>query len=282
MNLVNVKNPNFWSALSVLVATIALILTQFPPIPQVIRGTSVKITVSETIDLWHDLGNIGLSAFLDIQNDGGKTVNIDRIECVILEKDTGNIFTFPVRTYQGGQLDSSLGAISLRSVNFSLGTITLEPDQHWSAYVNCYDFFTRSELEQVNNIKIQIQSDVAEKLDQLPADERETAWVEIDDQLYQEAVDFFNKKFELTNEGNYQLFIRAVSDSGYTLRLLGFDFTLFKSNIQTLQSLTEKDYKFGSGIIYRTRYAPSEVTIPVEQMDEMEARATYQQKIEYP
>jgi hypothetical protein len=264
----NRKNPNLWSALSVIVAIIALILTQMPPIIQITKGTDIKISMQEQIDLSHDLGNIEVGVFLDIYNAGGYSVNISKIECAILENDTGKVYTFPVRVYRVGDND------------FSLGTITLYPDQHWTHYVNCYDFFTRSELEEVNDLKTRIKTDVVEKHDLLPYDERINTWVKIDDKLYQEAVDFFNKKYELTNEGNYQFFIKAVSDSGERLRILGFDFTLFKSNIQALQKVTEKDYHYGAGIIYQHRFTLPVVSIPVTPMDEMEAERTYQQKIE--
>jgi archaellin len=262
------RNPILWSALSVIVSITALVLTQFPPIRQMAKGTDVRISTPQEIYIWHDLGNLGVTFFLDIYNAGGYTINMSKVECAILEKDTGKIFTLPVRTYSTENTD-----------NLSLGTITLNPDQHWTNEVSGFNYFTRSELEQVNDLKTRIRTDVIEKQDKLPGAERSYTWITIDNKLYQEAVDFFNKKFELVNEGNYQFFIKVVSDSGEMLKVQGYDFTLFKGNIQELRRMAERDYKFGAGIIARPRFTREVVTIPITPMNENESKITYQQKI---
>lgn len=263
----NPNNPNLWSALSVSVAIVALILTQLPTIRQMTRGTDIRINTPQEISIWHDMGNINVGVFLDIHNVGGYTVNISSVECAILEKDTGKVFRIPVRTYS-----------SERASNLSLGTITLSADQHWTNYVQCSDFFPRAELEQVTDLKAKINTDLIDKRDKLSNQDKASVWIPIDDALYQKVVRFFDKKFGLTNEGNYQFFIKAVSDSGELLRVQGFDFTLFKSNIEALKEVVERDYKYGSGIVAAYRYTWA-VVVPIAPMNENESRLVFQQRI---
>src|SRR5688572_8765093 len=116
----NLKNPSFWNVLSVIVALLALVLTQFPPIGQMTKGTDVRIATPESIRIWHELGNVGFTIPIDVYNAGGYTVNISRIECAILERDSGKVTQFLGRSYYNTQADLDL----------SMGTITLSPDQH--------------------------------------------------------------------------------------------------------------------------------------------------------
>ena len=264
----NFKNPNLWIAVSGIVATIALVLSQFPPIRQMIRGTDVRVSTPEEIYLWHDLGKIGVSVSLDIYNAGGYSVNISKVECAILENDTGKVFNLPARTYR-----------TENGYSLSLGTITLSPDQHWTHDVACFNSFTRAELEQVNDLKSRIRADIVDKQDKLPAQDRDYTWIVLDNKLYQEAVNFFKQKFELTHEGSYRFFIKVTSDSGETLKVQGFDFTLYKSNIQGLKGIAERDYKFGAGIDSANRYTRGGVTIPITTISESDSRIVYQQKV---
>jgi hypothetical protein len=263
------RSPNFWTGLGVVIAVVAMALSQLPPISQMMKGTDIRISTPEEISLGHNLGNISVGVFLDIYNAGGYGVNISKIECSILEKDTGKTITFPARTYDNENARS-----------LSLGTITLSPDQHWTNTVYCYSYLPRAEQEQVNDLRSRIYDDVMGKREKLPTNVQMQTWIQLDEKLYQEVTAVFDKKFPLTNEGNYQFFIKAISDSGEILRISGFDFTLFKSNINELRKIKEKDYRYGSGIIARTRYAPEYIYLPITPLSENEAKSIYQQKVE--
>jgi hypothetical protein len=259
--------PDPWNAITSIVAVVAFCFSVFPYIGQWWRGTDIRITRPQSITLWHDLGNINVGFFLDIYNAGGFQTQIGKVDLTILETGSGKIRTLPVRSY-----------LTENASNVFLGTISLNPDQQWKSYVTCYEFFPRSELEQVNDLKQRIGADLLDRRSTLTSQEAASTWIKIDPELHRQAVEFFNKTFSFTNEGKYQLFLTAASDSGEELTFQGFEFTVLKSNIEALRSITLKDYQFGSGIIAPSRYARV-VEIPLTSIREDEARRVYQQKI---
>jgi len=197
----NLRRHIGWNGLTAIAAVAALILSQFPPVAQMIKGTDIRITAPDSIQVWHYLGNVTVTLFLDVHNVRGDSVNIAKIDSVILERDSGQITELPIRTY-----------LNQNGATLHIGTISLNPDQRWTNYVYCNRPFPRAELERANELNQNILVNVIEnqeKQEKLPPEKR-VSWVPIEESLYQQSLKFFNDKITFKNEGNYRLFLRLV------------------------------------------------------------------------
>lgn len=231
------RNPSVWSTV---IALLAVILSQVPPLREVIKGSRVLITAPHQFTLYHHLGSIEIDIFLDIENAGGTTESVRRIDCVIKDLE-GKSWNLPAKTYFAYQGQTQRG---LPPQEFFIGSISLKPGEHWKETVHCYKSWTEDEQEKVNDLILKIERDFRtkyeRKLDKSPK------IIEVDPKLVSEAKDFLNKKFDL-HKGNYYLLVAALSESNEVINIGGFEFTLYDSSINNLKAVAE-DYKYGWGI----------------------------------
>lgn len=265
MDLSFLKDPAVWTAI---VAVLALILSQLPPVRELIKGVKVKITVPELVMLYHFMGNIQTNLFLDIHNVGGRTICIAKIECGI-KNSSGSWWKLPAQTYYSREPPSQHGQ---PPPELLMGLISLKSGERWSETVRCFRLWTETEEEKVNDIIAKIRSNIIEKIQQQIIPSQQLA--EANEDFVKEAKDFFEKKFDL-HKGNYQFFIATLSESNQVLNVRGFDFTLFESNIRALQAHTE-EYKYGAGIYYPIMDPTKVVWIRLRPIADEQARQIYE------
>ena len=235
------SDPRIWS---VVVALLALVLSQLPPIRELLKATKVNMTIPEQFQLYHYLGNPQINLFLDIHNLGGRKVDVSKVDCIIKDKDSEFTWRSPVRTYYSRQNITPGQQVQ----ELFVGTISLKSGDQWCETVHCYQNWNRAEEERVNMIVTRIRGDINEKSTKRGLQQQTVGLIEAEESLVNEAKSFFHSKWKM-GEGNYQLFISLISDSGKILCLHGFDFTLFSGYVQTLKSSLE-EYKYGAGIYF--------------------------------
>jgi hypothetical protein len=130
-------DPNAWTAL---VALVAIVLSQFPPLlPRLLgllRAPKLVIAAGDDIGITHYLGRIYFMLFIQIENAGVGTVSVIRLDTILrlVDQDTGNttrwMKRFPVTSY----IDDIPGG-SNRSL--ILGSIPLSPGDVWQHAVKC-------------------------------------------------------------------------------------------------------------------------------------------------
>ena len=232
----DLSNPGIWSAF---IAVLALILSQLPPIRELIKGRKIKIIVPEMFMLSHVLGNIEISLSIDLHNNGGKFVSIAKLDLFFVDSQN-IIWKLPAITYFSRQQPPQAG-IPLQE--FLLGSISLKPGDHWNETIHCYRIWSETEEEEVNEIQSKISKNILQKRAALPPNAPN---VEADEKIVNEAKIFFEKLFNL-HKGNYQFIVACLSENESIISVRGFEFTLFESNINALRSQTE-EYKYGFGI----------------------------------
>lgn len=228
------KDPGVWG---VFVAAVALILSQFPPISDLIKGVKIKITVPGQFTLYHFIGNIQIYLLIGIHNIGGRSVSISRLECFITD-DQRHIWHLPAQTYTSRQQSYQSNVLQ----EFLLGLISLKPGEQWNEAVRCCRLWSETEEEKANEIISQVTKSISSKC---PSANSQIQ-VEADEKPVGEAISFFEKLFDL-HKGNFKFFIAALSEDNSVLAVRSFDFTLFESNINVLRSHTDQ-YKYGYGI----------------------------------
>jgi hypothetical protein len=228
------KDPGNWS---VIVAALALILSQLPPIRDLIKGTEINISIPEQISLWHFLGNFQIAMLVDVANVGGTRVAIRKLECLLIDAND-KIWLLPAQAYISRQPPSQPHSAS---PEYLMTRISLKPSDNWSETVRFYRLWTESEEEETNDILSSIKSSIQS---QLPSEKL----VEANPLLVERAVSFFKRKFDL-HKGNYKLVIVAKNQEDKVIALSGFEMTMFENHVRALV-LHADQYKFGAGIYY--------------------------------
>jgi hypothetical protein len=221
-----------------LIAGIALVLSQFPPLRELFRRARIKINSAELFQLFHNLGNTHLIMFLDIHNVGGQAITIDRLLCCISDENN-NVWALPAQSYISRQVfDQNSGF----SPEFPVGRIVLKPGDAWYERTRFYQLWNETDEEKSNEIILDIRNDITSKV----SPETNGSWIEADSGFVQKATQFFEQNFKL-HKGNYKIVIVALSEDDSPISLRGYEFTLYENHIRTLKSYTE-EYKYGGGI----------------------------------
>lgn len=236
----NWNDPAVWS---MIIAGIAVILSQLPPLREIIKGTKVKITNPNTFQLYHHLGNINLTLFLDIHNIGGRPVVIDKLYCLIVDENE-NVFPFPAKGYIPRDVIQSETL-----PEFPVGRIILKSDERWYENTHFYKMWTDAVVEEAEEIILTVRNNIAEKLKDKKEDDE--SFVKTNPEVHQRVVQFFNRNFVL-RKGNYKFLIATLAENNIVLAIKGYEFTLYESHIRTLNSYVD-DYQYGAGIYFPIR-----------------------------
>lgn len=228
-------------ACSTMVAFLALVLSQLPPLQVIFKGTKIKIVGSDQVSISHFLGGIHLVFFLNIYNTGGRSTSISKIDCVI-KSDDGLLLHLPAQRYYSRQPSNQTNH---QVLEYFMGLIPLKPEETWSETVHCFSLWTQEEEKQVNDIILKTRSDIGAK-QMVLADKN--VWVEANENIVIEAKSFFENKFNLKT-GNYRLLVAIISESNQILSTSGYNFNLYENHIQALRGCTER-YKYGEGIYF--------------------------------
>jgi hypothetical protein len=119
MSTVFLSDWRFWS----FVASItAIILSQLPPIKQLVKKSKLDIELYSRIHITHKVGNPTLTAHIIIRNTGGKKVRVKEVN-LELERDGQSICNLKAQNYYPDP-KTNQGVI--------LTPFSLNPDDEWS------------------------------------------------------------------------------------------------------------------------------------------------------
>jgi hypothetical protein len=268
MNFFEVINKINWSAL---LATIALILSQLPPIKQLIKGKRLRMVIADIAQFSHVFGNTNLSLWIDLENVGAKMITVDRIKCYLTRRD-GPTQILNARTYW---MTESLTREKQLELPFAL--ISLKPGDKWSGYVHLWDTkaWSKAVESKTKSLISKMRADITTKamkrdkeLTAIPMNERPV--VEADLSLMNEINDLV-KSLKRIEEGDYELLVGAYEESSPApIKMLGFNLTIFETDAREIFEDME-DYKYGFGLhipstktkwLQVTIRSKSEFTIP--------------------
>lgn len=266
MNWDWLKTKEFWSAFT---AALALILSQFPPVKQMIKGKRLRFVVANTISLTHTYGNTNMSIWLDIENVGGRTITIGKIACLIFREQV-KVQTLTAKTYW---LTESLSRD--KPVELPITEIALKPGDRWSGYLHLWDTqsWTQEIQSKIKGVSTKIMDDITAKVSQRARKEpnipsAELPLVETEEKLIQELIDIMKTLVKL-GIGDYEIFFTAYEyKNALPLKILGFNITIYEKDTRELFKDAE-DYKFGYGIYLPARNKDW-VYVEARSMDEKE------------
>ena len=124
-----------WSLWAVVVAAIAVVLSQIPPIKELLKKAKLDLEVYSKISITHKVGNPNLQLHLILSNIGGRNVRVKDIN-VSISSDGNFLATLPAQNYLQKQNDQS---------TLLFTTFSLKPGQEWAHITNFLNFFNRED-----------------------------------------------------------------------------------------------------------------------------------------
>ncbi len=250
MNLSFLIDPDVWIAAT---AVVALIVSLWPKLRSLVSSPHINITLpgQGNFLLHHYLGNLNLTVFVDLHNDGATTVDISKLDCFIVKATPGGRdsatkqWHVPAQTMFLKQPPSQQGQ---DWPELLLGVISVKPGEHCQEFVRCFAPFSDDEEEESQGIRASVGKSISDKLIESQRQGLSQAFVEADPEVIGKARSFFDKTFDLTR-GEYRLYIAALSDAGKILGVKGFKFILYENAVQELRKVID-DYKYGWGLVY--------------------------------
>jgi len=122
-----------WSFWAVVVAAIAVVLSQIPPIKELLKKGKLDLEVYSKTSITHRVGNPNLQLHLILSNVGGRNIRIKDIT-VSISRDGNNLATLPAQNYLQNQNDQS---------TLLFTTFSLKPGEEWAHITNFLNFFNR-------------------------------------------------------------------------------------------------------------------------------------------
>ncbi len=223
-----------WSFWAVVVAAIAVLLSQLPPVHVWFKKAKLEIELYSKISITHKVGNPNLQLHLLINNIGGRKIRIKDIAASI-ETDGNLVTTLPAQDYLQNQNDKS---------TLLFTTFSLKPAEEWAHILNMLNYFNRDDENQYRALEARMLVDFREKKAAL-AEEPKTP-IEIDEALVQPFYDFFNRHF-IWNAGEFQIKVSVTTDQEKVNISKTYRFTVFESHTDQLKAITEQ-FKYGAGI----------------------------------
>lgn len=223
----------FWAAV---VAVLALVLSQLPPVRLWFRPKRLEVEVHSRIQVTHKVGNPNVGMYVSVRNTGGRELRIRSLQ-ISLTRDNAPLAVLSAQNY----FESPSSQSSVLFVPFSL-----KPGEAWAHGTNFLNLFDRATEKLYREGESALGADIRAKLKARPAgDERP---VVAEPALVAPFLALFERLF-VWQPGEYVAELRVLAEPGSASFSRSYRFTLYESDSTELRSHTE-DYKFGGGLSY--------------------------------
>lgn len=223
----------FWAAV---VAGLALVLSQLPPVVLWFRPRRLEVEVHSRIQITHKVGNPNVGMFVSVRNTGGRELRIRSLR-IVLARDNSQLANLPAQNY----FESPSSQSSVLFVPF-----TLKPGDTWAHGTNFLSFFDRAREKLYRESESKLGSDIRRKLD--ARDEYDKNAVVAEPALVAPFMKLFDQLF-IWQPGEYVAELIVEAEPGSASFSRKYRFTLYESDSAELRAHVE-DYKFGGGVSY--------------------------------
>jgi hypothetical protein len=236
----------FWSAV---VAALALLLSQLPPLHVLFRKARISCEAFSRMHITHKVGNPNAQWHLIIENTGGRTLRVKAIS-LTFRKAGGVQFDLPAQNY----LRTPDSTDTIMFTPFRLA-----PGEEWSHIINFFSWFTRDDEKEYRRLESDIRSDI---LSQKEDPENKDSLCEANSVTVEELTNFFHSHFKWA-AGEYDLGLKVVTDHDQANITRNFRFSLFESESKELADYVEM-YRFGAGVYWVSPAQPG-LIVPVHE-----------------
>lgn len=224
---------NFWA---VIVAFLALVLSQLPPIHLLLRPRRLEVEVHSRINLTHKIGNPNVGLHVSISNSGGRQLRIRALR-LNLWRDGKALPPLAAQNY----FETPSSQSSVLFVPFSL-----KPGDHWSHIVSFLNYFDRQTEKFYREKESALRENIQLKLRNRPKDVEDP--VLADDVLVAPFRELFERLF-IWEPAEYVAELVVEATPGSATFTKKYRFTLFESDTADLKRQIE-DYPYGGGVYF--------------------------------
>lgn len=239
-----------WAFWAVVVAFLALALSQLPPVHMLLKKAKIDFELHSKISLTHKVGNPNLQFHIIITNTGGRKVHIKSIESIVA-RDGNEVAKLPTQNFLQDPSDQN-------TVLFT--SFSLAPNAEWRHIVNLLNYFAREEEREYRAIEGRLKTDILEKQDQLEGEIKEL--IEASPENVEPFHTFFNHRF-VWSSGEYELKVKVITDNESANIEKSYRFTIFEYYEEELRKVTE-NYKYGDGIYWDSN-TPRSVILDIKE-----------------
>jgi len=226
-------NWEFWT---VVMAALAIILSQLPPVVLWFRPKRLEIDVHSRLVVTHKVGNPNLILFLSLRNSGGRRLWIQGVKLDVW-RDGTSVGSLPAQYY-------FVSPASQETILFT--PFALSPDETWAHATTFLRWFDRNTEKEYRAAESTLRADIQSKLRERP--ENDNNPVVAEERLVRPFFDMF-QRLNVWEHGEYQLRVSVTVAEMALPFCRNFRFTLFESDVTELKSHTN-DYRFGGGLSY--------------------------------
>lgn len=237
----------FWAAI---VALIALVLSQLPPVHLWFRPRRLEVEVHSRIQVTHQIGNPNVSMYVAVRNTGGRDLRVRSMR-LELTRDGISMGTYSAQNY----FETPSSQQSVLFVPFSL-----KPGETWGHMTNFLNLFDRATEKKFRSSESALVSNIRAKLQSRPQGNPDK--VEAEPELVAPFLEMFNRLF-IWQPGEYVANLVVDADPGSASFIQKYRFTLFESDAADLRAHLN-DYKYGGGIMYTVEHH-TPIFVPLSQ-----------------
>lgn len=225
-----------WSFWAVVVAAIALTLSQLPPVYKLIRRAKLSLELYSRIHVNHKVGNPTLQLHIILMNVGGRSVRVKGL-MVKLKRDGNDVVTLPAQGY----LQETTYTNAVLFTGFRL-----KSKEEWAHMVNFFNVFSRLDEKKYRDAELALKSDIIEKRKIL--ENKDKLIMEADPKYVPAFEKMFEEKF-IWLPGEYELEISVITVNPKVDAKQKYRFTLFESDSTDL-SKVKAEFKSGDSIFW--------------------------------
>lgn len=234
----------FWSAV---IAVIALMLSQFPPVLPRLWPGRLAIEVHSRIVVGHKVGNTNVTLYVALTNTGGREVRVRAITLRV-KRDGKELNSLPAKNFheKAGDRDSVLFV-----------PFWLKRGESWAHMVNFLNFFDRQTEKQFRESEQAMRASIEAKLKARPAGDNNP--VSVEPGLVAPFLAMFDQMF-IWSPGEYIAELAVSTSEKETAFKRAYRFTLYESDTAEMKRHRD-DYAIGAGVCFDARIAPIAVTL---------------------
>ncbi|MEQ9970135.1 hypothetical protein ABRP72_13235 [Pectobacterium carotovorum] len=236
-------DDSLWTAISSIVAIIALFLSQMPPIKTWFKIKAPLITTSPSLSISHYFGSPDIQLYINLENESSRPIKIKKMELSI--KKLG----YKVITIEAFTVFEKLDS----PIQKAFSPFTIKSESEWSHNVKFFNPFKNSDEKKFKKLFYDIR-DHFNKKQQITQNENteniinQTQPTEIPDNLSRE-LDEFYKSNVFWEEGDYEFTLNIITGDNSISTSTSFSILLLERDINELNDVFSR-YKYGYTIFY--------------------------------
>lgn len=225
-----------WTFWQWIIASLALILSQLPPLASFIRKGKLKLDAPSKIQITHKAGNPNLKIILSLRNIGERDLQIRSVHALITRSK------FESFSLKAQQIDLA-GGQSLLFMPFPLS-----PKSSWTQSLGFYNDLDRQVEKEFRSNRLAMQQQIRERL-AARKEEKNNEPVKVDGNLVDPFLKLFEKQFKW-NPGEYTMELTVETTPSSATLQKTYRFTLFESDTDELKEHLEEYWIGGGGITF--------------------------------